>query len=510
MRRREKPPECPECPPADAAPAAVGTLARTAATGEVMLPELVAWTSSFEPDKALLFADLVGSAAHVTMLGKTGLVPAADAAALRAELLAMFERAQRGELTLPEGEEDVHMAIETELTRKLGDVGKRVHTARSRNDQVALALRLHVRERLAEVLRETSLLLSDLATWAEEESAILPAFTHRQRAQPVSAGFVICAWSQPILRAGDLARYALGRLDRCPLGSGACSGSSLAIDRDMVAELLGFSGPTENALDTTGDRDFELDFVWAGARLLVALSRMAQDLVDFASREFGFVRLGGQISAGSSMMPQKKNPDVFELVRGKAPLGLANLVHLLTMVKSLPTGYSRDLQDDRRAALETGPLVAGTLRAVRAALAHVEFDDERCAAALADGSTQATDLAEAIVRRGVPFRDAYKAVGELVRFAGDRKIALGAVPAADATKIHPLLDAQTLAALDPRTAIDAKASAGGTAPARVAEQIASVRAAAHDLGWAASEVPSLASLARTIDAASIGATEGTP
>jgi argininosuccinate lyase len=497
MRRREVLPPCPECPPP--APEPAGTLARTAATGESMLPELVAWTSSFEPDRVLTRADLVGSAAHVTMLGRAGLVPAADAEALRRELLDLFARATAGTLELPAGEEDVHMAIETELTKKLGDVGKRVHTARSRNDQVALALRLHVRAELAGVLRELGPLLVDLATWAEEDSAILPAFTHRQRAQPVSAAFLICAWAQPIARAGDVARFALQRLDRCPLGSGACSGSSLAIDRQLVADLLGFSAPTENALDTTGDRDFELDFAWAGARVLLSLSRMAQDLVDFASREFGYVRLGGQISAGSSMMPQKKNPDVFELVRGKSPLGLANLVHLLTMVKALPTGYSRDLQDDRRATLETGPLVRGTLRAVRAAIQHVEFDDERCASGLADGSTQATDLAEALVKRGVPFRDAYKAVGALVRLAADRGVPLASLGAADAAAAHPLLDASCLAVLDPRRAVEAKASAGGTAPARVAEQIAGLRATAHDLAWAASEVPTLEALAAAIE-----------
>lgn len=486
-------------PCCDPEPEAGGSIARTAATGSGgMLPALLAWSSSFEDDRALVREDLLGSLAHVTMLGRVGLVAGADSEALRAELLAMFERAERGELELPPGEEDVHMAIESELTRKLGDVGKRVHTARSRNDQVSTALRLHARDQAASMLREVAALLVDLAQWADEETAILPAFTHRQRAQPVSAKFLLCAWAMPLARAGETLRFALAQMTACPLGSGACSGSSLPIDRERSAALLGFASPTVNALDTVGDRDFELDLAWAGARVLLALSRLAADVVDFSSQEFGYLALGDAISAGSSMMPHKKNPDVFELARGKSAAGVANLVHLLTLVKGLPTGYNRDLQEDRRAALGTGPLVVGALRIVRAAIPHLSFDDARCAAGLADGSTQATDLAEALVKKGVPFRDAYKAVGALVGRARTLGVPLASIGLDDARAAHASFDAESLAVLRPENAIAAKRSVGGTSPDVIGPQIAHLRAVAHELQSSASEVPTLASLARGI------------
>ncbi len=472
------------------------SIARTNATGTTpMLPVLASWSSSFVDDLALAREDLLGSLAHVTMLGAVGLLTPGDCARLRDALFDMLDRADRDELHLPPGEEDVHMAIEGELTRALGDVGKRVHTARSRPDQGSTALRLHVRDRCAAMLREVAALLADLAQWADEETAIVPAFTHRQRAQPVSARFLLVAWAMPIARAGEALRFALTQMSACPLGSGACSGTSLPIDRALTARLLRFDAPTVNALDTVGDRDFELDFAWAGARVLLALSRLAADVIDFSSQEFGYVRLGDAISAGSSMMPQKKNPDIFELVRGKSALGVANLVHLLTLVKGLPTGYNRDLQDDRRAVLGTAPLVLGALGAVRAAIPHLSFDDARCRAGLADGATQATDLAEALVKRGVPFREAYRAVGAVVRAARDGGTTLATVGAVRAREAHPGLDDEALGVLVPERAVEAKRSTGGTSSEVTGTQVGHLRAVAHELSFAAQEVPSLAALA---------------
>jgi argininosuccinate lyase len=437
-----------------------------------MLEELLAWSSSLEHDRQLAREDLLGSAAHVTMLGVTGIVPAADALALRAALRTLYEEATAGQLRLPDGEEDVHMAIEQELGKRLGPLAARLHTARSRNDQVALDLRLHVRDRGAALLRALASLITALADRAvAERDVILPAYTHRQRAQPVSAAFLLAAWGTGIVRAAETLVFALDRLEM-PLGSGACSGSSLPIDRAFVARLFAPWAPTRNALHTVGDRDFALDWTWAVARVLLALGRVATDLVDFATSEFSLVRLDGAIAAGSSMMPQKKNPDVFELVRGKSGRAVGNVVALLALMKGLASGYNRDQQEDRAPLLEAGPLALGCVRVLSVALPHVTFDAERGARACSDGFTQATDLAEALVRRGVPFREAYKAVGKLVALAVEDGIPLRGVDSSRALAVHPALDANALRALDPAAAVAAKESLGGTGPRAVEAQIA--------------------------------------
>ncbi len=468
------------------------SVARTDATGRAgMLPELLAWSSSIVPDRLLVREDLLGSAAHVTMLARVGLISPNDAKQLRASLLRMFDAASEGSLALPD-EEDVHMAIEALLTQELGDAGRRLHTARSRNDQVATALRMHVRDQVRSSLEEIALLAGELADRAAaDQTVIMPAFTHRQRAQPVSAGFVVCAWCIQLLRAADVLWFAAQRANESPLGSGACSGTSLPIDRNLVAELLHFSGVTANALDAVGDRDFAIDFAWGGARVLLALSRLATDVIDFTTHEFGYLAIGDGIAAGSSMMPQKKNPDIFELVRAKSARGVGHVASMLTLVKGLPTGYARDLQDDREAVLDTGPLLRGAVRAVRTAMGHLTFRPERCLQAVSDGSTQATDVAEALARKGIAFREAYKATGQLVQFARDSELALAKVSLEQARNIHPAFDAAVLSVLDPRKAVAAKQSPGGTSPERVTEQIAWIRAAVQELGYRGSTLPPL-------------------
>lgn len=485
--------------------AAEGGIARTDATGRVeMIPELLSWSSSLAHDRSFAREDILGSAAHVTMLRKVGLLEADDARKLRGALLSMYDDAVQGKLVLSDGEEDVHMAIEALLTRALGDVGKRLHTARSRNDQVALDLRLHVRDQAARTLAEVALLAKELADRAaREKDVILPAYTHRQRAQPVSAAFLICAWAMQLLRAADVLALAVTRANESPLGSGACSGTSLPIDRSVVAHLLSFSAVTANALDTVGDRDFVLDWTWAGARVLLALSRLSTDVIDFTTSEFAFLKIGDAVAAGSSMMPQKKNPDMFELVRAKASRGVGNVMSMLTLVRGLPSGYNRDLQDDRQAVLDTGPLVRGATATVRLALAHLTFDPERCLASVSDGSTQATDIAEALVRKGLPFREAYKATGQLVHLAREKRMDLAKIGVEMAKGIHAAFDADVLAAADPRVAVAAKKSSGGTAPERVEEQIGWVNAAATELRYKAESVPSLDDLRRAIEAESL-------
>jgi argininosuccinate lyase len=474
----------------------MGGIARTSATGdEGMLDELLAWSSSLEADRALAREDLIGSAAHVTMLARTGIVPLEDARVLRDALRALYDAACSGTLDLSKGEEDVHMAVEAELSLRVGPVAARLHTARSRNDQVALDLRLHVRDRGAALLREVAALVGSMADRAlREKGVLLPAHTHRQRAQPISAAFLVASWGVGLAHAAETLVFGLERLEM-PLGSGACSGTSLPIDRAFVARLFAPWEPTRNALHTVGDRDFVLDWTWSTARLILALSRVAADVVDFATSEFGLVRLGGAIAAGSSMMPQKKNPDVFELVRGKSARAIGNVVAILALMKGLASGYNRDQQEDRLPLLEAGPLALGCTRAVSLALPHVTFDSERGAQALDAGFTQATDLAEALVRRGVPFREAYKAVGRLVALAVERGTGLRAVEPGEARAIHPELDAEALRSLDPRAAVAAKESLGGTGPRTVEAQIGWLHARAAALASKADAHGSLDTLA---------------
>ncbi|MGH7440956.1 MAG: argininosuccinate lyase, partial [Polyangiaceae bacterium] len=317
-------------------------IARTDATGAGgMLPELVEWSSSFEHDRALAREDLVGSAAHVTMLARTGIVPVADARALRDALRALYDDACAGRLSLPPGEEDVHMAVENELGKRVGAVAARLHTARSRNDQVALDLRMHVRDQGAALLREVAILVGELAERAsKEKDVLLPAYTHRQRAQPISAAFLVSAWGVGLARAARTVTFTLDQLEM-PLGSGACSGTSLPIDRELVARLFAPWEPTKNALQTVGDRDFAMDWSWSSARVVLALGKLSADLVDFTTSEFALARLDGSIAAGSSMMPQKKNPDIFELVRGKSGRAVGNVMALLALMKGLASGYNR-------------------------------------------------------------------------------------------------------------------------------------------------------------------------
>jgi len=459
-----------------------------------MLPELVRLTSSLDADLAFVREDLLGSAAHAVMLGKTRIVSAHHANALREALLAMAR--EHGDLPM---EEDVHMAVESALRARVPESAPHLHTARSRNDQVALDLRLFVRERGRELLARIAELAGALLDRSEREAdVLLPAYTHRQRAQPITGAFLSCAWSAALLRAGDVVAFALGAADACPLGSGACSGTSLPIDRALVARLLGFSRPTDNALDTVHDRDFALDFVFACARTNLACAQIAADVVDFSTSEFALVRLDGEIAAGSSMMPQKKNADVFELVRGKAGVATGDVAAMLALVRGLPSGYNRDQQEDR------GPLLAAPKRARDAldllslALPHVHFDGARGRAMLDEGFTQATDLAEALVRAGVPFREAYAAVGALVRRALDAGQTLRAISPEVAKSVHSAIDESALAALDPARAAAAKESPGGTGPRSVAAQRVALRERAARLAAAADRIPTLDALAERI------------
>ncbi len=455
------------------------TVARSDATGQGSLePAVLSFTTSLPVDVALFASDIAGSLAHVRMLEESQLLPPADAGAIRRGLKALFDEACAGRIAWPE-EEDVHMAIEAELGRRIGEAAKRLHTARSRNDQVALDARLHLREQAVLILERITVLLEGLIARADgpDGKLLMPAYTHRQRAQPISVGYLLSAYGQMVSR--DAAQFAqvLNALDDCPLGVGAVSGTSLPIRRERTAELLGFSRVTENGLDTIGDRDFALDFTYAVAKCLTHLSRISQDVVDFASQEFGFIELDDRISFGSSMMPHKRNPDLFELIRGKSARGIAAHAALFTLIKGLPVGYMRDLQEDKVSYLESATLAAQCLEAMIHGLRGIRFREDRMAAALAGGATQATDLAERLVSRGVPFREAYRAVGKLVQAARANEKALQDVGAAELSMAEGLVTMADLTFLSPPKAVEAKETSGGTGPQSVSAQLEELREA---------------------------------
>ncbi len=470
-------------------------VAKTEAAGGPQLdPKVLAFTSSLELDRRLLKEDLLGSLAHVAMLKKAALVPADVAAAIAKGLTSLWRDAQAGTLALPE-EEDVHMAVEAELLHRIGAPSRALHTARSRNDQVATDLRLHVREHCAATVLSLVELARHLIERARaDREVILPAYTHRQRAQPVSAAYWWASWATGFLRDAEAFAFTLKQADVLPLGVGAISGTSLPIDREHTRASLGFSQVSTNGLDTVGDRDFALDYLYAAARLSVRIGRLCADLIDFSSQEFGFIALGSEIACGSSMMPHKRNPDVFELLRGKSGQAIGALVGLLATVKGLPGGYSRDLQEDRGPLLETSARLEAALPVLKLALGHVRFVPERCAAGLAEGSTQATDLAEVLVKQGLPFREAYQKVGSLVRPAKEQGVPLGQVPVAAAQAIEPRFDAAALASLEPKAAVARKESAGGTGPKSLDAQFTQLAAASDRLEAEAKRIPRIEAL----------------
>src|SRR5215471_1161865 len=472
------------------------TVARSDATGRGELdPDVLEFTSSLPVDRALYAADIAGSLAHVRMLEECQIIPREDALAIRRGLGAIFENASSGKINWPP-EEDIHMAIEVELGRRIGAAAERLHTARSRNDQIALDARLHLRERSAEILEHIAGLLQVLVRKAEgpEGQFLMPVYTHRQRAQPARVGYLLSAYGQ--MAARDAAQFAqvLNGLDECPLGVGAVSGTSLPIRRERTAELLSFSQITDNGLDTVGDRDFALDFVYAVARCMIHLSRISEDVVDFASQEFGFIELDDRISFGSSMMPHKRNPDLFELIRGKSGRAVGALTALFTTLKGLPVGYMRDLQEDKASYLEAAQLARECLTAISHGLRGIRFRADRMAEGLLSGDTQATDLAEQLVRRGIAFRSAYQAVGALVQVARKGKKRLADLGAAELAQAGGVVTAEDLRALSAQKAVEAKEIPGATGPQSVVQQLEQLKEAAAGARARAAATPRLVGL----------------
>jgi argininosuccinate lyase len=439
--------------------------------------EAFAFQSSIEIDKRLALDDIKGSRAHAVMLGKQGIIPRETAEALDAELLKIAEEITAGELEIDLRSEDIHSFIEGILTEKLGAPGRMVHAGRSRNDQVVLDFRLNLKRAVPEIRAELAETIRALLNVAEKHAAaVMPGYTHLQRAQPVTLGYHLTAWCAALER--DFTRFgdALKRLDLCPLGAGALAGSTLPLDREATARLLGFSGPSLNSMDSVADRDFALELASAAAILSVHLSRFCEDIVIWASEEFGFIDLAEKWSTGSSIMPQKKNPDFAELIRGKSGRTIGNLVTLLTLLKGLPYAYDKDLQEDKEALFDTLDTVRSCLRMFRGMMSSARFNTGRMEAACSGGFLEATDAAEYLVRKGLPFRLAHEVTARLVRDcidAGRKGIAEWSL--AEQKKRSPLFEADVYGAITPQAMVAARSISGGPAPAEVLRQIEVLR-----------------------------------
>ena len=399
------------------------------------------FNSSIKTDSRMFNEDIDGSIAHASMLAARGIISKEDCESILAGLSAIRNDIISGELLIDPDAEDIHTFIEGELTRRIGDAGKRLHTGRSRNDQVALDIRLYLKKDVPQVMKLVEELMEALDSKAQEyKDAIMPGYTHLQRAQPITFAAHIGAYTQMLQR--DLGRFedALDRMNFSPLGSGALAGTTYPLDRQMTAEALGFYGYTENTLDGVSDRDFCLELLSACSILMVHLSRLCEEIIMWCSWEFKFAELDDAFSTGSSIMPQKKNPDIAELVRGKSGRVFGDLSGLLTVMKGLPLAYNKDMQEDKDAIFDGLDTVKMCLTALTPMIATMRMLPENMRKAAAGGFINATDCADYLVSKGLPFRDAYKATGELVALCIDKKTTLEELPLEDYRKICSLFD----------------------------------------------------------------------
>jgi argininosuccinate lyase len=419
-------------------------------------------------DRRLVRQDLVASVAHVRMLGERGIVPRADARRIAAGLRKMIEEIESGKLVVEGTDEDVHSWIERTLTARIGDSGAKLHTARSRNDQVATAFRLWLAEALAVLQRDVQRLQRALVVQARETvEVIVPAYTHMQRGQPVLLAHQLLAYvemlERDVMRVGEAIEECV--LD-CPLGSGAATGVPYDVDREQTALELGFGGPAANSMDAVSDRDFAIESLAAVAILQVHLSRLAEDVCLWASAEWRLLELGDEVSTGSSIMPQKRNPDGAELTRGKTGRVIGHLAGLLVTMKGLPMTYDRDLQEDKEAVFDALDTVTACVLVMTDTVARSRFRPEAGSALLRRGHLLATELADFLVRRGVPFRHAHEVVGGVVRTCDERDLDLSELAEADLVGADPRF-AGCAEALDFRRAVDRRDHVGGTATPRV-------------------------------------------
>ena len=428
-------------------------------------------------DSRMYKQDITGSIAHARMLGRQGIIPAEDAEKIIAGLTDILSEIEAGTLAIDMTSEDIHTFVEGELTRRIGDAGKRLHTARSRNDQVALDLRMYLSDEIDKTVGLAKELIRALCDVAEQHLlSVMPGYTHLQRAQPVTMGHYLMAYAQMLLRDVDRLGDCKARTLVLPLGSGALAGTTYPLDRAYVAEQLGFHGVCMNSLDGVSDRDFALELMSDLSILMMHLSRFSEEVCLWCSWEFKFVTLSDSFSTGSSIMPQKKNPDITELVRGKTGRVYGDLMTLLTAMKALPLAYNKDMQEDKEAVFDALDTAQLSLEVLAPMLRTATFHPDNMKKAALGGFINATDVADYMTKKGVPFRDAYCVTGQLV----NRCIALGttldALPLEEYRAFSPVFDEDVYAAIDLLTCVRQRSIPGGPAPETVKKQIEDVRA----------------------------------
>ncbi len=430
------------------------------------------YTSSIHIDKRLYREDIEGSIAHAKMLGKQGIISKQESQKIVKALEEIRGEIERGKFPFREELEDIHLNIEKRLIEKIGDVGGKLHTARSRNDQIALDEHLYLRREIGEILSLIKVVEEYLLNLAEKYiDAVMPAYTHLQRAQPVLLSHHLLAYFEMLRR--DRERYidCLKRVNVMPLGAGAVAGTSFSIDRQYVAELLHFPQISRNSVDTVSDRDFVIEFISTSAILIMHLSRLSEEYVIWSSKEFDFVDLGDEFTTGSSIMPQKRNPDVSELIRGKTGRIYGNLMAILTIMKGLPLSYNRDMQEDKEPMFDTADTIKSSLHVLSEMIKNAKFKPENMRKALSHGFITATDLADYLARKGMPFRQAHEVTGKVVIYAEEKERELTQLSISELRMFSGLFEEDIFDQINIEGSISSKKSYGGTAKENVLKMI---------------------------------------
>ena len=444
------------------------------------------FNSSIRFDCRMYEEDITGSIVHARMLARQGIISAEDRDKIEGGLLSVMSDIKSGKLPFDPNAEDIHMFVEAELTARIGEAGKRLHTARSRNDQVALDLKMYLKKQtvqIAALLLELEQTVTDIAK--KHTRTVMPGYTHLQRAQPITFAHHLCAYAEMFLRDVKKLKNAAENMDECPLGSCALAGTTYKTDRMYTAKKLGFDRPTGNSLDGVSDRDFVIELAAVISLIMTHLSRLSEEIIMWCSWEFKFVELDDAYATGSSIMPQKKNPDVTELIRGKAGRVFGDLTALLTMMKGLPLAYDKDMQEDKEAIFDAVDTVKLCLTTVIPMLATMKVNEKNMAEAGKKGFINATDMADYLVKKGMPFRTAYKITGTLVAECVKENIGLEELPLERLKKASKLFDKDVYTAIDLMTCVTRRESEGGPAPEAVDRELAALQARAAQLKeWA--------------------------
>ncbi len=439
-----------------------------------------AFNSSIAFDARMYEQDIRGSIAHATMLGDCGVIEKSESEAIIEGLRGILADLQEGRLMFDPNAEDIHMFVEAELTRRLGSTGKRLHTARSRNDQVALDIRLYLRDEIAEIRALVLELAETLCNMAEKHTeTIMPGYTHLQRAQPITFAHHLLAYAQMLARDLERLDDTAKRMNECPLGSGALAGTTYPINRRQTSDLLGFDRPVANSLDGVSDRDFCVELACTLSLLMTHLSRFSEEIILWCSWEFKFIELDDAYATGSSIMPQKKNPDVTELIRGKTGRVVGDLMTLLSMLKGLPLAYNKDMQEDKEAIFDAIDNVKLCVRTFTPMLATMRVLKDNMRKAAAKGFINATDCADYLVKKGMPFRDAYKITGTLVAKCIEQELTLETLPLEAYREMTDLFTEDVYDAISLDTCVKERSSEGGPSPKAVAVQLEKLRDRLH-------------------------------